>query len=82
MDSKDNTRSNVIPIRRDGPIFSQHLRKRIEESVAPQTEKPAEVVNTMEQVICSQIVQFARDLAVRIATRAGKRAGDLMENLK
>lgn len=66
-------KSNVLEFRAKGPIFNPDLRKRLEEGVGSHTEKPAEVVTTVEQILCSYIVQIARRWATNLAEKAGKK---------
>ena len=66
-------KGKVIPFR-DGnyPLFNPSLRKKMEEGVSDLTEKPAETVQALEQIICSTIITLFRQWA----TNLGKKAGD------
>jgi len=57
--------ADVIQFRK-ATIFSTELRHQLEQGVTPLTEKPAETVNTLEQVICAYLVQKAREAATHL----------------
>jgi len=65
---------NIIDIKTRKPLFGPGLRSRLEIAIdgqMPDSEQSAQVVTTMEQVVCTEIVCWARDLASKAAARLG-----------
>lgn len=65
--------SNVHPLRSHSGIFTPPQRKRLEESVSPHTEKPAQTIDSVEQMLCVFFVEVAR----RTATALGKKLAQM-----
>lgn len=63
--------NNVIPMRSKYAIFAPELRSNIEAGIKPLTEKPVEVVNEVEKIICTQLVLVVRRAAAQLANWVG-----------
>lgn len=68
--------SKVLPFR-DGsyPLFSSTIRKKMEDGVSGLTDKPAEVVQTIEQIICSTLIMLFRQWATTLGKKTGEKIG-------
>lgn len=68
---------NVVDIgkNRPNPIFNGSFRQRVENGIRPQTEKPEEVVRTIENMICAEIVTVVRVFVTRLFSKAGDSFG-------
>jgi hypothetical protein len=71
----ENPKSNVIPLRTNGALFTPSTKKKLEEGIRTLTDKPAEVVDTFEQVLCTQIILAVRALVVSVFSRLGEKTG-------
>jgi hypothetical protein len=71
-----NDRENVVqfPKHSNHALFNNGLRSKLEDGMKPFTEKSAEAVETLEQVLCTYLVTAVRSFAMRLATRAGEKA--------
>lgn len=69
-------KGKVVPFR-DGnyPLFSPSLRKKMEDGVSGLTEKPAEAVQTLEQIICSTLISLFRQWITNLGKKAGEHLG-------
>jgi len=78
MDKED--RSNVIDFNRyrSYALFAPPLRQKLEAGVTAYTDRPAEAVSSVEQIICTHLVAFCREFAVRMGTRAGEKLAGKM----
>jgi hypothetical protein len=56
-------------------LFGPKVRVRLESALAPTTETPAAVIDTVEQALCTHIVACARDFFTKWATKAGTNLG-------
>jgi hypothetical protein len=66
--------SNVHPLKPHHGIFPDHLRRRLEESVKPHTEKPDQAISSVEQALCVFLVEVARKTAIAL----GKKLSQVM----
>ena len=62
---------NVIMFPRKEVLFQGNVRKQVEASVAPYTEKPQETIQAVEDALCNAIVSGLRDIAIKIGTQIG-----------
>lgn len=67
-------KTNVLPINRNNPhaLFNLDLRQKLESGISSHTEKPNEVVDTIESIICTYMVLAVR----RAATSFGRKMGE------
>jgi len=64
-------RSNIIDFRTGKAIFSDGVRAELESNVGPLLKDgatPENVVNTVEQVLCTALVSGAVSLATKLAS--------------
>jgi hypothetical protein len=67
-------KTNVVPINRSSThaLFNNDLRQRLESGISGKTEKPEEIVDTIESIICTYLVLAIR----RVAASIGEKIGD------
>lgn len=58
------------------PIFNGSFRQRVENGIRPQTEKPEEIVQAIEHLICAEIVTVFRGFLTRLVDRASASLGE------
>lgn len=56
-------------------LLSQPVRKKMEAGISGLTDKPEEIVQTIEQIFCSIIVAKIRQLATFLGRKAGDKVG-------
>jgi hypothetical protein len=61
--------SNVHHIRPHAGIFNPAQRQRLEASLSSHTEKPAQAVDSVEQMLCVFFVEVARKTATALGTK-------------
>lgn len=71
---------NVIPLHGKKVLFSPDLRSSLETGVTPFTEKPAETVTTVEQIICTHIVSTVRRVAENLGRQFGQKIVKAVSN--
>jgi len=54
-------------------VFNPVLRKNIEAGISSMTDKPSEVVTTVEQIICTTLVAAVRSVAQSIGEAVGSK---------
>ena len=77
METNTQPNSNVIQLNPRIALFNADLRGRMEKGISSQTEKPSEVVNEIEQIICTYLVAGVRRLATKAAEALGAKIGTL-----
>lgn len=75
MEKSKAEKTNVIPLRTGNALFTSHTKQKLEAGIRPLTEKPTEVVETFEQILCTQIIAAVREVVVRVFTGLGEKAG-------
>ncbi len=73
-------KSNVLPLRTDGALFTAQTKKKLEDGIRNCSEKPAEVVDTFEQILCTQLIAAIRSVVVRVFSRLGEKTGRAIAN--
>ena len=73
--------SNVIDLmsrrqRRDYPLFAPPLRAKLHHGMQSYTERSAEAVVNVEQIICAHLISSVRGWAWRLGERLGNRIAD------
>lgn len=70
----DNQHGKVLSFPKGNyAVFNPALRKNLEAGIAPMTEKPAEVVTAVEQIICTTLVGAVRSVAQSIGEALGNK---------
>lgn len=75
MENTKAEKTNVIPIRSGNALFTAHTKKKLEEGIRSLSDKPAEVVETFEQILCTQIVSAVRSIVTQVFSGLGEKAG-------
>jgi hypothetical protein len=76
MDNTEKT-SNVVQFPKR-PLFNEGLRKKMLDSIKDKASNTDEVIETLENVICSHLVGFVREGATKLGERLGEKIGKML----
>lgn len=70
--------AKVLPFKSGYAIFNTELRKKLEDSVAVYTEKPKEVIDSVEQAVCAHFVVLARGAAADFGWKLARKLAETL----
>ena len=70
---------NVIPFRPRAPLFNGALRAQLETTATGYTDKPAELVTSVENVICGYIIGCVKAWASQAGDALGKKVSGYVQ---
>lgn len=61
------------------PLFNPHMRRQLEASVSELTDRPEDVVSTIEATICKTVVAAVRRGAAKIGEALGNKITETVD---
>ena len=67
--------NNVYQLRQGRALFTPEIRQQIANRIQPVTEKPEEVTDRVEEVLCTVIVGAVRGFGAKLGEMLGEKLG-------
>lgn len=68
---------NVVQFRRNA-LFTNEMRHKLTEGIRGQSDKPEEIVQNIENIICTHVVSVVREVFSELGRKLGEKIGKLL----
>lgn len=68
---------NVVQFRKTA-IFTNEMRHKLTEGIRDQSDKPEEIIQSIENIICTHVVSVVREVFSELGRKLGEKIGKLL----